>query len=388
MSEFFKPYEGNRPFIFVSYAHRQSDAVVSTIRILSEKGYRLWYDEGIPAGSDWPANISLHMHSCGKVFFFVSQRSMESPNCYSEMSTAYRLKKDILVIMLEDVPIEERWKEIFEGCTVIPLIGTSEERASAILESGALSKKLRRSFMENFPWKTAGLVASILLFAGATGVLGALVTGRWNPVKETETTSVTTAVTPVPTPTPVPVIEIGEAEKLFAITYPDKQQERAIRMALNSQTEEINSWQLSEINELHFCGNLVTENLDNTSFDMDGTCRVNGAPVVTGQVSDLSLITNMVQIQKLSLICQPLNDLTGLNGLVLLNELNLSGSSINDISQLKDLPSLEVLNLEYTEVNDLSSLEALPNLKTVTVSRDMLPLKWNDDASFEVILVD
>ena len=36
MSEFFKPYEGSHPFVFVSYAHRQSDAVVSTIRILQE----------------------------------------------------------------------------------------------------------------------------------------------------------------------------------------------------------------------------------------------------------------------------------------------------------------------------------------------------------------
>ena len=53
MSRFFKPYEGNRPYLFISYAHKQSEEVVSTIRILHEKGWRLWYDEGIPAGSDW-----------------------------------------------------------------------------------------------------------------------------------------------------------------------------------------------------------------------------------------------------------------------------------------------------------------------------------------------
>ena len=53
MNRFFKPYEGTRPFLFISYAHRQSEEVVSTIRILHEKGWRLWYDEGIPAGSDW-----------------------------------------------------------------------------------------------------------------------------------------------------------------------------------------------------------------------------------------------------------------------------------------------------------------------------------------------
>ena len=53
MSAFFQPYEGNKPFLFISYAHRESEETVSTVRILHEKGYRIWYDEGIPAGSDW-----------------------------------------------------------------------------------------------------------------------------------------------------------------------------------------------------------------------------------------------------------------------------------------------------------------------------------------------
>ena len=45
MNRFFKPYEGTRPYLFISYAHKQSEEVVSTIRILHENGWRLWYDE-------------------------------------------------------------------------------------------------------------------------------------------------------------------------------------------------------------------------------------------------------------------------------------------------------------------------------------------------------
>ena len=63
MNRFFRPYEGKRPFLFISYAHASSEQVVETIRILHEGGVRLWYDEGIPAGSDWPANIAQHMES-------------------------------------------------------------------------------------------------------------------------------------------------------------------------------------------------------------------------------------------------------------------------------------------------------------------------------------
>ena len=388
MSDFFKPYEGTRPFLFVSYAHRQSDAVVSTIRILHERGYRLWYDEGIPAGSDWPANISHHMHSCERVLFFVSKRSLESPNCYSEMMTAARLNKAILVIMLEDAPFDEKWNEILKDMQVIPISVSSEERADAILNSGFLTKRFHRTVSEKIPWNAAGLIASILVFIAAATVLGALITGRWNPVSTPETVIETTVVTPVPSPTPVPVLDIGEAEKYFAISFPDSQQERAVRMALGSQKGEINRWQLSEIRELYFCGNMVTDDMSAVTFDNDGTCRVNGAPVITGQVSDFSLFPDMTRLNELALVCQPLNDISGLNGLVSLRELNLSGSNITDISQLKDLPGLEVLNLEHTNINDLTSLEGLPNLKTVTVTREMLPLKWNSDASFNVILVN
>ena len=144
MSRYFKPYEGSRPFLFISYAHKNSDQVLATIRPLHEQGIRLWYDEGIPAGSDWPANIAQHMQSCERVIFFLSARSMESANCYSEMRTAARLKKPILVVRLEDAPLDERWTELLKGKQELPLCSSPEERAEAILRSGFVTRRFRR----------------------------------------------------------------------------------------------------------------------------------------------------------------------------------------------------------------------------------------------------
>lgn len=230
-----------------------------------------------------------------------------------------------------------------------------------------------------------GLAASLLFFLAAAGTLGMLASGRWSPVQVPEIL----AENPVPTPAPTapPVVEIGEAERYFAVSFPDKQQERAIRRALGTQTEEIYRWQLAEIPELYFCGNMVADSLEPVRFDADGTCRVNGAPVVTGQVSDLSLIGYAVKLEKLALVCQPEMRLSDLNGHLLLRELSLAGSPVSDLSALKELPSLETLHLEHTSVSDLTPLEAFPNLKTVTVSRGMLPLRWNDRAGFAVVLV-
>ncbi|MBO5556590.1 MAG: toll/interleukin-1 receptor domain-containing protein, partial [Oscillospiraceae bacterium] len=111
MSRFFKPYEGRKPYLFISYSHRQSEDVVDTIRLLHEGGYRLWYDEGIPAGSDWPDNIARHMEACDGVLFFQSAEALRSPNCLSEIRTARRLNKPIQVVRLDDSAADAAWRD-------------------------------------------------------------------------------------------------------------------------------------------------------------------------------------------------------------------------------------------------------------------------------------
>lgn len=46
-------YDGNANYIFVSYAHRDSDVVMPVLAYLIRRGYNVWYDEGITPGRDW-----------------------------------------------------------------------------------------------------------------------------------------------------------------------------------------------------------------------------------------------------------------------------------------------------------------------------------------------
>ena len=66
-------YEGKGNFIFVSYSHKDSGTVYPFITDLFEKKYRVWYDEGIAPGSEWPYNIEVHLKSCSTVLVFVSE---------------------------------------------------------------------------------------------------------------------------------------------------------------------------------------------------------------------------------------------------------------------------------------------------------------------------
>ena len=382
MSKLFKPYEGKRPYLFISYPHKQSDAVVDTIRILHDGGYRLWYDEGIPAGSDWPANIAQHMRDCEAVICFLSEHFLQSHNCFSEIQAAVHLKKPILVLYLEECVPEGRWQPLLAGRQTIPMLPSAQERARAILATSFARRRYRHTWKERIPWQKLGFAASLLLFLGSCALCWSLVTGRLSAQQLVESAVQAEQAEEAP---PV-IVDMGAAQQFFSVQFPDSQQEQAIRNALGRKTEEIASQELAQIKELYFCGNMVLKQTKGIEFDEEGNCRVNGAKVRQGSVSDLTLIGKLSYLENLALVCQPVSDIGALKDLVLLQELSLAGSTVTSLEALEEMPSLETLHLEHTAVTDLGPLEQLPGLKTVTVSRDMLPLTWNDRAGFTVVL--
>ena len=48
----------DKPFVFISYAHANSDRVLPILRAMQESDICLWYDGGIEAGSEWPEYIA------------------------------------------------------------------------------------------------------------------------------------------------------------------------------------------------------------------------------------------------------------------------------------------------------------------------------------------
>ena len=47
----FEAYSGDEPYVFISYAHKDSEFVFDEISILNDAGYNIWYDEGIEASN-------------------------------------------------------------------------------------------------------------------------------------------------------------------------------------------------------------------------------------------------------------------------------------------------------------------------------------------------
>lgn len=94
-------YEGTEPYIFASYAHKDSEQVMHVLSELQSRGYRLWYDDGIAPGSEWPEDIAQHLDGASLVMAFITPNSMASQNCRREITFSLSREKSFLSVLLE-----------------------------------------------------------------------------------------------------------------------------------------------------------------------------------------------------------------------------------------------------------------------------------------------
>ena len=120
-------YEGKQPYIFVSYSHRDSMIVLPVIEELYKHHYRVWYDEGIAPGSEWPHYIEAHMKGCDTALIFVSQNSMNSVYCENELVNGISYGKNIISYPL-DGSKHQLLKEYKETDNVTDLISILDSK--------------------------------------------------------------------------------------------------------------------------------------------------------------------------------------------------------------------------------------------------------------------
>jgi len=95
-------YSGDKPYIFISYAHKDSGIVVPLVQAMQNSGYRVWFDMGIEVGTEWSNDIAAHLRDCALFVAFISKNSVGSENCLDEIAYAKSHQKPALMIFLEE----------------------------------------------------------------------------------------------------------------------------------------------------------------------------------------------------------------------------------------------------------------------------------------------
>ena len=101
----FEAYEGEDPYLFISYSHQDAHFVYPEITQFRDAGYNIWYDEGVAASNEWPEEIANAVLGCSVFVCFISPRATDSINCRNEINLALNEKKPFLAIHLEETEL-------------------------------------------------------------------------------------------------------------------------------------------------------------------------------------------------------------------------------------------------------------------------------------------
>lgn len=90
-----------KPFIFISYAHADRELVFPIIKNIYEKGWYVWYDEGLEIGDNYYQTLQEHISNCSLFLLFASDKSANSEYINKcEIPQAIKEHKPILICEL------------------------------------------------------------------------------------------------------------------------------------------------------------------------------------------------------------------------------------------------------------------------------------------------
>lgn len=109
-------YEGNEPYIFISYSHADTDEVYTFLKYIEREKFRIWYDDTMEIGEDFRAELRTKIEGCSAFLLFISKASMNSKYCGMEIITAFKNNKKIYPVYLDEtVEIPPALKMILEN---------------------------------------------------------------------------------------------------------------------------------------------------------------------------------------------------------------------------------------------------------------------------------
>ncbi len=84
--------------------------VFGVIKKLAGARYRVWYDEGIEPGNEWPEEVGKALTGCQLFVVFMSPAAMDSRNVRIEINFASGENKSVMVVNLQPVELSEGMK--------------------------------------------------------------------------------------------------------------------------------------------------------------------------------------------------------------------------------------------------------------------------------------
>lgn len=100
-------YDGSKPYVFISYSHKDTKIMMQVKEFLDSNGIRFWYDYGLHSGADWYKSIAVHLKNSASCIVLLSPNSVESEYVKNELHYANINKVPVHILMLEKFDLPE-----------------------------------------------------------------------------------------------------------------------------------------------------------------------------------------------------------------------------------------------------------------------------------------
>jgi len=103
----FPSYEGDKPYIFLSFAHIDARQIISELSWLHDLGFKFSYDDSIDAGAEWSEALAEAIKQTSLFLYFVTPDSVQSQNCRDELNFAVENSIPIVAVHLTETNLPD-----------------------------------------------------------------------------------------------------------------------------------------------------------------------------------------------------------------------------------------------------------------------------------------
>ncbi len=125
-------YEGTKPYVFISYSHKNKEQLDQIIRLLRENRVRFWYDKGLYSGADYNSKIAEHISSAACCLLLLTRNTVESGFIRDELNLARYCGIPLHTVQFETFEIP---KDLYLMIGRFNIIETKEPYANHLLRS-------------------------------------------------------------------------------------------------------------------------------------------------------------------------------------------------------------------------------------------------------------
>jgi hypothetical protein len=140
----FSPYDGDEPYVFVSYERKDQSILLPILEALAAEGVRLWWDRGLIPGDDFGARIEQRLQGCAAVIVLLSANSFEKKTqnwVLQETKLAAELKKELIPLVCDERKRPLEWRSLVDHLQLVSLVGrSSQEVAVEMLKRDAVRR--------------------------------------------------------------------------------------------------------------------------------------------------------------------------------------------------------------------------------------------------------